>query len=583
MKRNKSRWSFKKEPNRTTVEELKNEIKVSEVTAFMLAQRGITNREEAVLFFSDSVQHLHNPFQMKDMFEAVQRVNVALKNQEKILIYGDYDVDGVTAVALMYSVLSNHTSRLEYYIPDRYEEGYGVSEKGILFAEENEFTLIITLDCGIRANDKVELANRKNIDVIICDHHTPGEELPKAIVLNPKRKDCLYPYKELSGCGVGFKLLQALTQENKWKEEELYAHFDLLAISIGADIVSITGENRILARKGLNQINSARYNRKGTEEMLRLAKKERPLSISDVVFTIAPRINAAGRLSDAKKAVRLLLSEDEKEVKQLAEEIETLNTERKSLDTETTKEALEQIEKSPDYNSKCTTLVYQKGWHKGVVGIVASRLIEKHYRPTIVLTLSEDGKTWTGSARSVQDVNICDVLEKCSENLEQFGGHVAAAGLTLKTEKLAQFIQDFDNEVKKVINHETLIPEQIIEKELPLNSLFTIGESIYEVPRLMRELKQFEPHGPENMKPLFLAENVYAKTHALLKGEHIKMSVNHPGENNAVNAIFFNAKDEYEIIQDGPFDMVYTLEENFWNNKTTLQLMVKDVRKTILK
>lgn len=582
MKGNRTRWRFKEEPDTRSIEKLKNQFKMSEVTAFMLAQRGIIEKEDTYLFFNGSMKDLHDPFEMKDMNRAVERINKAIKNQEKILIYGDYDVDGVTAVTLMYSVLSNHTSSLLYYIPDRYKEGYGVSEKGILFAEENECSLIITLDCGIKATDKVELAHTKHIDVIICDHHTPGAELPNAIVLNPKRKDCTYPYKELSGCGVGFKLLQALAQNNNWEKEEIYAHLDLLAISIGADIVPLTGENRILAREGLKRINSNQYKRKGVQKIISLVNKAYPLTISDVVFTIAPRINAAGRLDDAKKAVELLLSTDENHVKKRAEEIEKLNTLRKSLDAEITEEALEKIEQDESYKNKCTTVVYKEDWHKGVIGIVASRLIEKHYRPTIVLTLSEDKKSWTGSARSIQDVNIFEILEKCSSNIEQFGGHVAAAGLTVKTENLDQFIQDFDKEVRKVIDHESLIPEQIIEKKLPLNQLFTFHDSRSEVPRLVRELKNFEPHGPENMKPLFLAENVYATSHQLIKDEHIKMSINHPGGTHPINAIFFNAKDEYEIIQEGPFDVVYSLEENTWNNRTTLQLMVRDVRRTIL-
>lgn len=582
MSENKSRWNFKEEPDFNTIEKLKSELKVSEITAFMLAQRGIADRESAMLFFSDSLKHLHDPFLMKDMQNAVERINKAIENQEKILIYGDYDVDGTTAVSIMFSILSIHIPSIDYYIPDRYQEGYGVSEKGIRYAKENDFNLIITLDCGIKANEMVDLANSLEMDVIICDHHTPGEELPNAIVLNPKREDCNYPYKELSGCGVGFKLLQALTQTNNWSEEELFSHLDLLAISIGADIVPVTGENRILTQNGLKQINSLSYKRMGVEEMLRLAKKERPLSLTDVVFTIAPRINAAGRIDDAKKAVQLLISKDEKEIKKIAHDIQKFNEERKELDKVTTEEALEQIKEDPDFENKCTTVVYQDGWHKGVVGIVASRLIENYYRPTIVLTLSEDKEMWTGSARSIDDVNIYEVIEKCSSNLEQFGGHIAAAGLTLKTENLAQFISDFDDEVRKVINHESLIPEQIIERKLPLNHLFTVGESVYEVPRLMRELKNFEPHGPENMKPLFLAENIFARDPKLLKGEHLKMKVMQPGENFTVDAIFFNAKEAYDIVKEGAFDMVFTLEENHWNNRSTLQLMVKDIRSTLL-
>jgi len=571
-----TKWLIKDVPNLAKVEALKSEMKVSEVVAYMLVQRGITEFDTARSFFRGTLKELHEPFLMKDMDRAVERVNKALENDERILIYGDYDVDGTTSVSLVYSYLSQYTSSIAYYIPDRYEEGYGVSEKGIRHAKEENFTLIITLDCGIKANDKVNLANSLEIDVIICDHHTPGEELPKAIVLDPKRKDCEYPYKELSGCGVGFKLMQALTSTNKWDESELLQHLDLLAISIAADIVPVTGENRLLAQFGLKQLNE--NTRPGIDIMLNLAKREKPLTLTDIVFTIAPRINAAGRIDDAKKAVKLLTSNDKDELKSIALRIHEYNEERRVLDKEITEHALANIEGDSTFREKCTTVVYHQDWHKGVIGIVASRLIENYYRPTIVLTQSEDGETWTGSARSIKGVNIYDVLEKCSGSLEKFGGHYFAAGMTLKNEDLPQFIVSFEEEVRKIIGSETLIPEQIIEKELSFDNLFTIGESIYEVPRLMRVLKQFEPHGPDNMKPLFVARNVYAHDAKLLKDEHLKMKVYQPQFQKHIEAIYFKSPESLQVVKEGPFDMVFTLEENQFRGRTTPQLMVKDIR-----
>lgn len=578
----RTKWLIKEAPNLSEVQQLRSEIKLEETIAYMLVQRGIKTQEAAYAFFNSTLKQLHDPFLMKDMEKAVQRVQKALDENEKILIYGDYDVDGTTAVALVYSILSKHTDQIAYYIPDRYIEGYGVSEKGIHAAHEGGFTLLITLDCGIKANDKIDLAKSFGIDTIVCDHHTPGEVLPDAIVLDPKRTDCDYPYKELSGCGVGFKLMQALTTVNNWEEKILFSNLDLLAISIGADIVHVTGENRLLAQFGLKQINQATYQRMGVNEMLRLAKKERPLTLEDVVFTIAPRINAAGRLDDAKTAVKLLISNELEEVKRIAQGIHVLNDERRELDKEITTEALAMIAEDATFKDKHTTVVYKDDWHKGVVGIVASRLIEKHYRPTIVLTSTDNGESWTGSARSIKDIDIYEVLEKCSSTIEQFGGHIMAAGMTIKNENLQAFIDKFEEEVRKLCNSETLIPEQIVEKELPFNQLFTMAESVHETPRLMRVLKQFEPHGPENMKPLFMATNVFSTETRLLKGEHLKMKVSQPDfERQSIDAIFFNAAEYLEIVEDGPFEMVYTLDENQFRGKTTPQIMVKDIRKML--
>lgn len=573
------KWLIKDQPDIVQVEKLKSELGVSEVVAYLLVQRGITTFDESKAFFRGTLAELHNPFLMKDMEKAVKRVNNALENKEKILIYGDYDVDGTTSVSLVYSFLSQYTSSIEYYIPNRYKEGYGVSEAGVNYAKENDFSLVITLDCGIKANEMVDLANSHGIDFIICDHHTPGEELPNAIVLDPKREDCAYPYKGLSGCGVGFKLMQALTETNAWEEGPLFDNLDLLAISIGADIVPVTGENRLLAQYGLKHINESPKLRIGLDVMLNLAKKEKPLTLTDVVFTIAPRINAAGRMDDAKAAVELLISDDDTKARTIAKEIQQLNDERKELDKQITEEALAIIKKDTSFSHKCTTVVCQKDWHKGVLGIVASRLIENHYRPTIVLTLSDDG-TWTGSARSIEDVNIYNALKACEDEMIKFGGHNAAAGLSIKEENIERFKQRFDEEVRKLLNPESLIPEILVEKELPFNELFTTGDSIDSVPRLMRVLQQFEPHGPENMKPRFIARNVFAQNPRLLKGEHLKMKVFQPDFKRYIDAIYFFAPDALDMVNNRPFDMVFTLNTNEFRGKSTPQLMVKDLRPT---
>jgi single-stranded-DNA-specific exonuclease len=574
-----TKWLIKDAPDALQVETLKNEMNVTEVVAYMLVQRGITEFDDAKSFFRASLKELHDPFLMKDMDRAVERINIALEEGQKIMIYGDYDVDGTTAISVVYGYLSQMTDLIAYYIPDRYKEGYGVSEIGIRSAHENGFSLIITLDCGIKANEKADLANSLGIDMIICDHHTPGKELPDAIVLDPKRADCNYPYKELSGCGVGFKLMQALAITNDWDQSVLFQNLDLLAISIAADIVPITGENRLLAQYGLKQLNE--NTRPGIDILLTLAKREKPLTLTDIVFTIAPRINAAGRIDDAKKAVVLMTSNDETELREIAKTIHEFNEERRILDKEITEHALSIVEENSSFQDKCTTVVFHETWHKGVIGIVASRLIENYYRPTIVLTQSEDGKTWTGSARSIKGVNIYDMLEKCSAHLGRFGGHYFAAGMTLKNEQLQDFIQCFDDEVRKIIGSESLIPEQIIEKELAFENLFNRGESIFEVPRLMRVLRQFEPHGPDNMKPLFLAKNVFAHDAKLLKDVHLKMKVYQPNFQKHIEAIYFKSPEALKIVQDGPFDMVFTLEVNQFKGRTTPQLMVKDIRKSV--
>ena len=575
----KKKWLIKDAPNPTAIERLKNELNVSYLVAHMLVQRDITDFESAKRFFRGTLEGLHDPFLMKNMKLAVNRLQQSLEEGGKILVYGDYDVDGTTSVALFYGFLSEHTSAIDYYIPDRYKEGYGVSMQGIEYAKEHGVDLIVTLDCGIKAIEPIAKAATYGIDVIICDHHTPEEVLPEAVVLDPKQDDCDYPYKELSGCGVGFKLLLGLCQKLKMDTAPLFKNLDLLAISIGADIVPVTGENRLLAQYGLAELN--KKPRPGLAIMLNLAKKEFPLTLTDVVFSIAPRINAAGRLGDAKQAVRLLIGEENEDLRELAKTIHNSNDERREKDKQMTDEALQMIHEDADHKDKVTNLVYKKGWHKGVVGIVASRIIENHFRPTIVLTQPKEGDEWTGSARSVKDINIYDVLSDCAHLLERYGGHFYAAGLSLKDENLEAFAQCFDASVRKRLIDETLIPEEIIEKEIGFDSIFNTGESIHEIPRLKRLLKQFEPHGPGNMKPVFLTRNVYARYPKLLKGEHLKMQVIEPGHDKPINAIAFSFPSAFEIVQNGPFDLVYTLEENQFKGRTTLQLNVKDLRAAV--
>ncbi len=574
----KKKWLIKDAPDLTVVEQLKQDMNVSEIVAHMLVQRDISDFNEAKDFFRGTLDKMHDPFLIKNMKAAVNRLQQALEEGEKVLVYGDYDVDGTTAVALFYGFLSEHTDAIEFYIPDRYKEGYGLSIAGIEYASKNNFGLIVTLDCGIKAIEPIQKASSHGIDVIVCDHHTPGVELPNAIVLDPKQDGCKYPYKELSGCGVGFKLLMGLCIELDLNQNQLLENLDLLAISIGADIVPVTGENRLLAQYGMAQLN--KKPREGIDIMLKLAKKERPLTLTDVVFTIAPRINAAGRLGDAKQAVSLLIGDESLDLRELAKSIHNDNDERKTIDKVITAEALSMIDEDESHDKKVTNLVYKKGWHKGVVGIVASRIIESYYRPTIVLTQPQEGDEWTGSARSIKGVNIYDVLEDCKHILERFGGHFYAAGLSLKDENLDEFKSCFDDAVRMRLDSETLIPEQILEKEISFHSIFTQGESIHEVPRLKRILKQFEPHGPGNMKPVFLTRNIFVKDAKLLKGEHLKMTLLEPGHDKPINAIAFSFPEAYEIVQQGPVDIVYTLEENQFRGRTTLQLNVKDIRPT---
>jgi single-stranded-DNA-specific exonuclease len=572
------RWLIKSAVDDTTLEEFRSLLKVDRIVGTLLLQRGIQSFDEANLFFRPELSQLHDPFLMKDLREAAERINSAIANNERILLFGDYDVDGTTAVALMYTFLRKHYENIDFYIPDRYAEGYGVSYQGIDHAQAEGCALIISLDCGIRSVEHVAYAKSKNIDFIVCDHHNPGNELPDCLVLDPKRKDCAYPYKELSGCGVGFKLLQGLVQINEWNLHELYEQLDLLAVSIGADIVPVTGENRVLCYFGMQHLNAKP--RKAFQELLLVAKRSFPLSLTDVVFTIAPRINAAGRLRSGRFAVQLMISENSDEIRQLALEIDEDNKERRTIDKVITREALEMIDADPSFLTSKSTVVFKQDWHKGVVGIVASRLIEKHFKPTIVLTES-NGKA-TGSARTTNHFDIHEALTRCEHLLEQFGGHTHAAGMTLALENVEEFRREFDKVVGSLITLEDATPEQEIDIEINFDEIFLPGENRMKLPRLKRILDQFEPHGPGNMKPVFLVRNVYATDQRILKEEHLKLKVVQPNSDVALDAIGFNLADKADLTASGvPFDLAFTLETNRWQERETIQLNIKDIRPTI--
>jgi len=571
------KWLIKSPIEISKVEELRSALKVDKVVSELLLQREIRTFEQAQAFFRPSITELHDPFLMKDMNKAVDRINLAISKNEKILLFGDYDVDGTTAVALLYSYIIQKYEHIDYYIPDRYQEGYGVSFLGIDYAAENNFTLIISLDCGIKSIDKVQYANEKGIDFIVCDHHNPGDVLPNGIILDPKRKDCLYPYKELSGCGVGFKLLQALTLKNNWNEEELFSYLDLVAVSIGADIVPITGENRVLCYHGMLRLNGSP--RIAFNELVLIAKRKFPITLTDVVFIIAPRINAAGRLRSGRHSVELMISEDYDNVAKIAKEINDDNVERRVLDQQITFEALEQIENDVLYKSKKTTVVFQNDWHKGVVGIIASRLIERHFRPTIVLT--ESNGMVTGSARTVNNFDIHEALIKCEDLLEQFGGHKHAAGMSLTLENLEKFQKRFEQVVSQSIASEDLAPEENVDLEITFDEIFTKEENRLKIPRLKRILNQLEPHGPGNMKPVFMSTNVFSTDVRLLKEEHLKLLMTQPNSDVVLEGIAFKMADKMEIVASGmPFDIIYTLETNVWKDRETLQLNIKDIRET---
>jgi single-stranded-DNA-specific exonuclease len=562
------RWSLQEDVDRAVIGLLSLQLGVKPLLSRILYLRGIKNWEQAKEFFRPDLSQLHNPFLMNGMQEAIDRIDSAINQQEKILIYGDYDVDGTTAVALVFSFFKNIYPNVDFYIPDRYEEGYGISFRGIDYAKEHHFKLIIALDCGIKSVDKIDYANNKGIDFIICDHHLPGEQIPNAVaVLDPKLENSNYPFNELSGCGIGFKLIQAYAIRNNIPQESLMEYLDLVAVSIAADIVPIVGENRILAFYGLQVLNQRR--RRGFDAILKLAAFNKKLSISDIVFTIAPRINAAGRIASGNTAVELLISDNPEDALSSGEEINNTNSERKTLDQHITKHAFSMVEEDKNSHLKKSTVVYHPEWHKGVVGIVASRLTEKFYRPTIVLT-SSNGMA-TGSARSVKDFDVYKAIEACSDLLEQYGGHKYAAGLTLKTENIPSFIEKFEQIVSATIEDHLLTPEVEIDAEIKLTDLDA---------KFLRILKQLAPFGPGNMAPVFLARGVSDKGYARVVGNnHLKLDIYQEDTRLCFPAIAFNAADKYgSVSEKGTFDICFTVEENEFNGTTTLQLNIKDIK-----
>ncbi len=577
------RWVLKESADREAVERLSEALNINKRLCSLLVQRGVSTFEEAKQYFRPELSQLPDPFLMKDMDKAVDRILVAIEKHEKIVVYGDYDVDGTTAVALVYSFLRNFHKKIEFYIPDRYAEGYGISYKGIDIACKNGFTLMITLDCGIKAVEKVEYAKKNGLDVIICDHHRPGDTLPDAVaVLDAKQKECTYPYKDLSGCGVGFKLTQALAIKKGVDEEKVYNGIDLVAVSIAADIVPITGENRILAYYGLKKINT--NPRVGIDSLLVSAGIERTknpgglyydreITINDLVFLVGPRINAAGRIESATDSVRLLISTTLDFADKLGAQIDELNNTRRDLDSNITRQALEMIVSDDAHKNRKTTIVYDENWHKGVIGIVASRLIENYYRPTIVLTLSNG--LITGSARSIKSFDIYDAIDACSHLLEHFGGHTFAAGLALKPERLDEFKFEFEKYADERLTENMLIPEIEIDEELYISD---INYKFYRV------LKQFAPFGPGNMSPSFITNNVidtgYAKVVGRNGHNHLKFSVVHPDRTGSpLPAIAFNLGLHFNDVKAGkPFKICYHIDENKWQGQTTLQLRVKDIK-----
>jgi len=565
-------WNLKKQGDLNEVKHLSAALNVNMIIARLLVQRGITNFNDAKAFFRPRLSDLLNPFLMKDMDKAVARVEQAIANKEKVIIYGDYDVDGTTSVAMMYMFLKSRIEQIEYYIPDRYSEGYGISPKSINYAIENGFTLIIALDCGIKAVDKIADAKERGLDYIICDHHNPDNEIPPAVaVLDPKRPDCNYPNKELSGCGVGFKLLQAYCQKNNLEQDEIYDMLDLLVVSIAVIFFYklIYNNKKYYGLKKLNTNPGI-----GLQTIINLAGiAGTEITISDIVFKIGPRLNASGRIEHGKKSVQILVSQDEEKSDLIGEEIDSYNEIRKTLDRDITQEALDMIESNEEWKFMNSTVLYNRDWHKGVVGIVASRVTEQYYRPSIILT--ESNGLATGSARSVRDFDLYEAIGKCSDLLESYGGHMYAAGLTLKIENIPAFRQRFEEIVTKQITN--MQQTQTIE----IDAKITLSEIN---PRFYRILKQFAPFGPHNMSPVFVTEDVYDAGTSRLVGknqEHLKLDLVEPDVNSGIFAgIAFNQKHAFELITSGsPFDICYSIAENDYRGKINLQLFIKDIKK----
>lgn len=577
------RWVVKENADSEAVKRLSKELNINERLCSLLVQRNIKTYQEAKDFFRPSLDHLHDPYLMKDMDKAVDRILMAHQNGEKIVVYGDYDVDGTTAVSLVYSFLRKFHKKVEFYIPDRYKEGYGISYIGIDAVIQNKCTLMVALDCGIKAVEKVDYAKEKGLDIIICDHHRPGDVIPRAsAVLDPKQPDCPYPFKDLSGCGVGFKLIQAIARKMEIPEKKVYSYLDLATISIAADIVPIVGENRVISYFGLKQLN--KNPRVGLRYLLQSAGMEKnldddeaffdkELTINDLVFMVGPRINAAGRIENATDSVRLLISNTTEYAEKLGKMINEMNLTRRDLDSNITQEAIEMISGNEQQLSKKSTVVYRENWHKGVIGIVASRLIEQFYKPTIVLTKSEG--LITGSARSIKNFDIYDAIDSCSHLLEHFGGHTYAAGMAMKPENFDQFKQKFEQYAAEHLTDDMLVPEIEIDEELFVSD---INFKFHKI------LKQFAPFGPGNMSPFFKTSNVIDTGYVKMVGKnghnHLKFSVVHPDRTGSpLPAIAFNQGHHYNEMKSGkPFNICYHIDENHWLGSTTLQLRVKDIK-----
>lgn len=560
------RWTYL-EADETIVNALQKQLNIHPVLCKLLALRGIKTFEEAKHFFRPSLSSLHDPFLMKDMDKAISRIETAINQKERILIYGDYDVDGTTAVSLVYAFFHDFYDNISYYIPDRYTEGYGISFQGIDYAAETGAGLIIALDCGIKANDKVDYAREKQIDFIICDHHLPGETLPAAVaVLDPKRHDCRYPYKELSGCGIGFKLIQAYAMRHNMLNDKIYDQLDLVAVSIASDLVPITGENRILAKFGTERINS--HPRAGIKALMSELKLSRILDITDLVFIIGPRINAAGRIAHGSEAVNLLIEEDYEQALEKTKKVQLNNTNRKTLDRDITEEALAMIQNDESMILRKSTVLYKEHWHKGVIGIVASRLIEKYHRPTIILAAS-NGKA-VGSGRSVPGFDLHDAIDACSDYLVQFGGHKYAAGLTIELDKIDEFAAQFDKIVSERITEEQLTPQIEIDAEIELSD---INEKFYNI------LVQMAPFGPGNMTPNFVTKEVYDTGFSkVLNGNHLKLNILKDGQD-PKNGVGFGMGDYMKLIESKEtFDICYQLYANVWNGQTKIEFKLKDLK-----
>ncbi|MCX6228302.1 MAG: single-stranded-DNA-specific exonuclease RecJ [Bacteroidia bacterium] len=564
-------WKIKKPADNNDLKHLSAALNIDMAIANLLIQRGIKTFPEARSFFRPQLSDLHDPFLMKDMDKAVARIKQAIDRKEKVMVYGDYDVDGTTYVALMFSFLRTRIAEIDYYIPDRYMEGYGISKLSIDYAAENNFSLVIVLDCGIKANDKISYAKSLGIDFIICDHHNPDTIIPEAVaVLDPKQLDCNYPYKELSGCGVGFKLVQAFCIDQGIPEEAALELLDLVVVSIASDIVPLTGENRVLAYYGLKKLNADPSI--GLKTLIKYAGMDGEFKISDIVFKIGPRLNASGRIEHGKKSVAILLAKDATELEELGIEINSYNEIRKTLDREITLEALDIIEKSEFYDGRVTTVIYNRDWHKGVVGIVASRLTEHYYRPTVVLT--ESNGLATGSARSVGEFDLYEAISACSDLLESYGGHMYAAGLSMKLENIAEFSRRFEQVVRDSISAEQQKQTIEIDAKISLSDLS---------PKFIRLLNQFEPFGPHNMAPVFLTKNVLDYGTSRLVGknnEHIKLDLMEANRSSTVfSGIAFSQAEHLDVIKRSlPFNICYSVSENEYRGKTKLQLTVRDIQ-----